>query len=139
MLELEEVLESVRATAYRWDFSSDTIHWAANARAVLGGIELAKIGKARAFALNIDAEHAGARYDGVTGGPHAEPGAALPYTLHYRLLPEGRRGTTALWVEDLGVCFTDADGKPVWRKVRSASLTTAANTTARISPAAKTN
>ena len=88
MLELEEVLESVRATAYRWDFSSDTIHWAVNARAVLGGIELAKIGKARAFALHIDAEHAGARYDGVTGGPHAEPGAALPYTLHYPCCPK---------------------------------------------------
>jgi diguanylate cyclase (GGDEF)-like protein len=44
---------------------------------------------------------------------HAAPGAALPYTLHYRLLPEGRRRKAALWVEDLGVCFTDADGRPV--------------------------
>ena len=113
MLELDQVLESVRATAYRWDFNADTMEWAANAGAVLGGIDIAKLGKGRAFALHIDPEHAGARYDGITGGPHAEPGASLPYTLHYRLLPEGRRSKTALWVEDLGVCFTDADGRPV--------------------------
>ena len=113
MLELDQVLESIRATAYRWDFNSDTIEWAANAGAVLGGVDIAKLHKGRAFALHVDPEHAGARYDGVTGGPHAAPGAALPYTLHYRLLPEGRRGKAALWVEDLGVCFTDADGRPV--------------------------
>jgi diguanylate cyclase (GGDEF)-like protein len=28
-------------------------------------------------------------------------------------LPDGRRGKPALWVEDTGVCFTDADGRPV--------------------------
>jgi len=113
MLELDQVLESIRATAYRWDFNTDTVDWAANAGAVLGGIDMSKLGKGRAFALHVDPEHAGARYDGITGGPHAAPAAALPYTLHYRLLPEGRRGKAALWVEDLGVCFTDADGRPV--------------------------
>jgi diguanylate cyclase (GGDEF)-like protein len=113
MLELDQVLESIRATAYRWDFNTDTVEWAANAGTVLGGIDIAKLRKGRAFALHVDAEHAGARYDGITGGPQAVPGAALPYTLHYRLLPEGRRGKAALWVEDLGVCFTDADGRPV--------------------------
>lgn len=113
MLDLDQVLESVGVTAYRWDFHSDTIEWAANASDVLGGADMAKLRKGRAFALHIDPEHAGARYDGVTGGPHAQPGAALPYTLHYRLLPEGRRKKTALWIEDMGVCFTDADGRPV--------------------------
>lgn len=112
-LELDQVLESIGATAYRWDFNADRIEWAANAGAVLGGIDIAKLGTGRAFALHIDPDHAGSRYDGVTGGPHAEAAAALPYTLHYRLLPEGRRAKAALWVEDLGVCFTDADGRPV--------------------------
>ena len=111
--DLEQVLESVRATAYRWDFASDTIEWAANAGAVLGVDDIAKLHRARVFALHIDPEHAGSRYDGVTGGPHAEPGAALRYTLHYRFLPEGRRGKAALWVEDSGICFTDADGRSV--------------------------
>jgi len=112
-LDLEQVLESVRATAYRWDFSTDAIEWAENAQSVLGLDSIAKLRKGRAFALHIDPEHAGGRYDGVTGGPHAEPGAALRYTLHYCFLPQGRRGKAALWVEDSGVCFTDADGRPV--------------------------
>lgn len=112
-LNLEQVLESVRATAYRWDFGSDAIEWAKNAGSVLGSIDISKLRSGRAFALHIDPEHAGSRYDGITGGPHAEPGAALRYTLHYRLLPEGRREKTALWIEDTGVCFTDADGRPL--------------------------
>jgi len=112
-LDVEQVLESVRATAYRWDFATDTIEWAENAAGVLGVSDIAKVRKSRAFALLIDPEHAGLRYDGVTGGPHAEPGSALRYSLHYRFLPEGRRGKAALWVEDTGVCFTDADGRPL--------------------------
>ncbi|HUU67609.1 MAG TPA: bifunctional diguanylate cyclase/phosphodiesterase [Methyloceanibacter sp.] len=112
-LDLDQVLESVRATAYRWDFANDTIDWAENAGNVLGVDDIAKLRRGRAFALHIDPEHAGRRYDGVTGGAHAAPGAALHYCLHYRFLPEGRRGKTALWVEDTGVCFTDADGRPM--------------------------
>ncbi len=112
-LDIAQVLESVGATAYRWDFNTDTIEWADNAGTRLEVADMAKLGKGRAFALHIDPEHAGARYDGVTGAPRAEPGAARRYALHYRFLPDGRRGKPALWVEDTGVCFTDADGRPV--------------------------
>jgi diguanylate cyclase (GGDEF)-like protein len=112
-LDVEQVLESVRATAYRWDFATDIIEWAENAARVLGVADINKVRKGRAFALLIDPEHAAPRYDGVTGGPHAEPGGALRYSLHYRFLPEGRRGKAAVWVEDTGVCFTDADGRPL--------------------------
>jgi len=112
-LDVEQVLESFRATAYRWDFATDTIEWAENAAGVLGVPDIDKVRKGRAFALLVDPEHAGPRYDGITGGPHAEPGAALRYCLHYRFLPEGRRGKAAFWVEDTGVCFTDADGRPL--------------------------
>jgi diguanylate cyclase (GGDEF)-like protein len=112
-LDIAQVLESVGATAYRWDFNTDTIEWADNAGTMLEVADMGKLGKGRAFALHIDPEHAGARYDGVTGAPRAEPGAARRYALHYRFLPDGRRGKPALWVEDTGVCFTDADGRPV--------------------------
>ena len=112
-LDVEQVLESVRATAYRWDFASDSIEWADNAASVLGVEDIAKLRRGRVFALHVDAEHAGARYDGITGGPHAEPGAALRYSLYYRFLPQGRRGKASLWIEDNGICFIDADGRPV--------------------------
>jgi diguanylate cyclase (GGDEF)-like protein len=102
----------VRETVYRWDFNSDRIDWAPNAAAVLGITDFATIARGRAFALLVDPEQAGARYDGITGGAHVAPGTELRYSLHYRLLPEGRRQRTALWVEDTGICRIDADGRP---------------------------
>jgi GGDEF domain-containing protein len=111
-LDLEQVLASVRETAYRWDFASDRIDWAANAATVLGVADAEKIARGRAFALLVDPEQAGARYDGITGGPHVAPGTELRYCLRYRFLPEGRRGRAALWVEDTGVCIIDVEGRP---------------------------
>ena len=111
-LDLEEVLASVRETAYRWDLSSDRMEWAANAQAVLGVPSLEAIAKGRAFALLVDPEQAGARYDGITGGAHFEPNTELRYCLHYRFLPEGRRGRAALWVEDTGICKINAESRP---------------------------
>ncbi|MGH6833722.1 MAG: diguanylate cyclase domain-containing protein, partial [Methyloceanibacter sp.] len=111
-LDLEQVLASVRETAYRWDFANDRIDWAANAATVLGVADAEKISRGRAFALLVDPEQAGARYDGITGGPHVTPGTELRYCLRYRFLPEGRRGRAALWVEDTGVCSIDAEGRP---------------------------
>jgi diguanylate cyclase (GGDEF)-like protein len=111
-LDLADILASVRETAYRWDFKSDRIDWAANAESVLGVADREKIARGRAFALLVDPEQAGARYDGITGGPHAAPDSEIRYCLRYRFLPEGRRGRAALWVEDMGVCRIDANGRP---------------------------
>ena len=110
--ELEEILTAIRETAYRWDFASDRIEWALNAETVLGIADAKMIGKGRGFALLIDPEHAGRRYDGITGGPHVTPGSELPYCLRYRLLPEGRRGRSTVWVEETGLCSIDAEGRP---------------------------
>jgi len=106
------VLTAVRETAYSWDFASDSIEWAENAAEVLGVADAVKLAKGRAFALLVDPEHAGARYDGITGGPHVAPATEIKYCLHYRFLPEGRRGRAALWVEDTGVCCIDKDARP---------------------------
>jgi hypothetical protein len=111
-LELEQVLTTVRETAYRWDLASDRIDWAANAEAVLCVAGADKIDRGRAFALLVDPEQAGARYDGITGGPHVTPETELRYCLRCRFLPEGRRGRAALWLEDTGVCSIDGEGRP---------------------------
>ncbi len=111
-LDLEQLLTTGRETAYRWDFASDRIDWAANAEAVLGVPGIDKIAKGRAYALLVDPEQAGARYDGIAGGPHVAPGTELRYCLRYRFLPEGRRGRAALWVEDTGVCSIGPEGRP---------------------------
>ena len=110
--DLDEILKSVRETAYRLDFASDRMEFAENAASVLGTGDAAALGKGRAFALMVDPEHAGARYDGMTGGADAAPRSEVRYSLHYRFLPQGRRGKKALWVEDTGVCTIDAEGHP---------------------------
>ena len=111
-LDLEQLLTTVRETAYRWNFSTDRIDWAPNAEAVLCVAGADKIDRGRAFALLVDPEQAGARYDGITGGPHVAPETELRYCLRYRFLPEGRRGRAALWLEDTGVCSIDVEGRP---------------------------
>jgi len=111
-LDLHQLLTAVRETAYRWNFASDRIDWAPNAQAVLCVADAEMIDRGRAFALLVDPEQAGARYDGITGGPHVAPESELRYCLRYRFLPEGRRGRAALWIEDTGVCSIDAEGRP---------------------------
>ena len=76
--DLEQILATVRETAYRWDFASDRIEWAANAEVVLGVADKEKLARGRAFALLVDAEQAGARYDGITGGPHVAANTEPP-------------------------------------------------------------
>jgi hypothetical protein len=49
--DLQQILARVRETAYRWDFATDRIEWAANADDVLGIADKAKIDRGRAFAL----------------------------------------------------------------------------------------
>ena len=68
-----KLLTTVRETAYRWNFPSDRIDWAPNAEAVLCVAGADMIDRGRAFALLVDPEQAGARYDGITGGPHVAP------------------------------------------------------------------
>ncbi len=111
-LALEDILTTIHETVYRWDFASDRIDWAVNAETVLGVADADQIGKGRAFVLLVDPEHAGSRYDGITGGPHAPPETELRYCLRYQFLPEGRRGRVAVWVEDTGVCTIDAESRP---------------------------
>lgn len=111
-LNLQQLLTAVRETAYRWNFNSDRIDWAPNAQAVLCVADADMIDRGRAFALLVDPEQAGARYDGITGSPHVAPESELRYCLRYRFLPEGRRGRAALWIEDTGVCSIDAEGRP---------------------------
>jgi diguanylate cyclase (GGDEF)-like protein len=110
-LDLEAILNAVRETAYRWDFAQDEIDWATNASGVLG-LPAPMPVRGRAFALLVEAEHAGGRYDAITGGPHVVPQSDVRYRVQYRLRPEGRRGRAAIWVEDSGVCHIGADGQP---------------------------
>ncbi|MEM7192315.1 MAG: diguanylate cyclase, partial [Pseudomonadota bacterium] len=112
-VDTEQVLDGIRTTAYRWDFATDRMDWAKNAGSVLGGIDMAMLKSGRSFGLHIDSKHAAARYDGVAGGAVTETNTKRPYVLQYRFLPEGRRRDAALWIEERGVCETDALGQAI--------------------------
>ncbi|MGZ5916753.1 MAG: GGDEF domain-containing protein, partial [Methyloceanibacter sp.] len=84
--------------------------WAANAGAVLGLTDGAPM-RGRAFALLVDPEHAGSRYDAMTGGAHVLPETEVKYRIQYRFLPEGRRRRAAVWVEDAGICRIGVNGR----------------------------
>jgi diguanylate cyclase (GGDEF)-like protein len=109
-LDLEQILAGVKETAYRWDLASGRMIWAGNAAAVLDIADMAPLANARAFALLVDPEHASLRYDAITGGLHPAPDCQVSYRIHYRLLPDGRRGRK---VEDSGLCQIGSDLAPL--------------------------
>lgn len=109
-LDLERILTAAGETAYRWHVASDHMVWAANAASVFRMPETGPIGTGSAYGMHIDSENASLRYDTIMAC--SKEGAAAPYRVQYRLMPEGRRGETALWVEDEGRCRIDADGRP---------------------------
>jgi diguanylate cyclase (GGDEF)-like protein len=110
--ELDRVLQNIGETAYRWDPVKDEMLWASNAAAVLDVADVSLIGSGRAFGLRIDSEQAGAHYETVTGGPKPMPDSEVRYRTHYRFLPDGRRGSKSLWLEDTGLCQIGADCRP---------------------------
>lgn len=109
---LENVLQSVGETAYRWDVEGDQIAWARNADSVLGVRDISALATGKAFGLHIDSDQAGTRYDAVTGGPKVAPNSDVHYRTHYRFLPDGRRGAKACWLEEVGLCQVGSDGRP---------------------------
>ena len=125
-VELEDVLDGSRTTAYRWDFASDRIEWAKNASAVLGGIDVDPLGRGRAFALHIDPKHAAGRYEGVRGVTVAGPDASIPYSLQYRFMPEGRRGRASVGSRSAAFASRMPKGNPSGLKARSEWRLTAA-------------
>ncbi|MFD0985993.1 EAL domain-containing protein [Methyloligella solikamskensis] len=109
---LEDVLHTMGETAYRWDMQRDLISWAENAATVLDVPDLKKLNSGRAFGLHVDAEHAGPRFEALTGGPKRTANSEIRYRTQYRFLPDGRRGSKARWLEEIGRCRIGPDGKP---------------------------
>jgi len=109
---LEDVMQTVGETAYRWDVVQDRITWAQNAAKVLDVADLKQVSTGRAFGLHVDAEHAGARFEALSGGAKRAPNSEVRYRTQYRFLPDGRRGSKARWLEEIGHCRLGADGKP---------------------------
>ena len=114
------VLNAVSETAYEWDLTTDAMRWSDNAADVLHRGEQGLPVSAAAFNLLLASEHASARHDLLARAKSVPmqdlaKGAILPgvpYRLHFRFLPNGRRGEQTLWIEDAGFWYPGLDGKP---------------------------
>jgi len=108
---------AVEETAYRWDLLSDRLTWESNAAAILGLRSPNEIATGAGFQFLIAAEHVTRRQSvfapGSGGAATSEAcPAGTPYRVQYRFLPQGRRSTRSLWLEDHGRWWPDETGRP---------------------------
>jgi diguanylate cyclase (GGDEF)-like protein len=104
------ILASLGQAAFVWDIATDAIAWSDNTAAVFPDIPASALASGAAFAKLI--EPAGSiRSDALGHLPSARNGSGVPYRIEYGV----RTATSAplLWIEETGVWFAGADGKPV--------------------------
>jgi diguanylate cyclase (GGDEF)-like protein len=102
------ILASLGEVTYAWDLQSDRLMWSENAAAVLMR-DGADIATGRAFSQLLAPENPTTRLDAVMQSGRIDDGRGVPYQVQYALrAPTG--GT--FWVEDIGLWFAAADGRP---------------------------
>ncbi len=111
-LDLVGILSAIRETAYSWDIVSDTIEWESNAVGVLGVPDAQSIATGTAYQLLIASEYVSQRHQEIAGAKTEAGSRGVGYRLQYQLLPQGRRSTVKVWVEDHGRWWPDAQGRP---------------------------
>ncbi|MEQ1614573.1 MAG: GGDEF and EAL domain-containing protein [Hyphomicrobiaceae bacterium] len=111
-LNLVDIMSAVEETAYIWDIRSDRIDWESNARTVLGVADISEIATGTGFQSLIASEHINLRTQAI-GSQHTITGKAIPYRVQYRFMPQGRRRSATLWLEDHGSWWADTEGKAV--------------------------
>ncbi len=121
-MDLVGILSGVEETAYTWDMVADTMDWESNVGSVLGVRGAKSIASGSSFQFLIAAEHVTRRQ--ALFLPQSGDAAAIvsampstaggfPYRVQYRFLPQGRRSSKSLWLEDHGRWWADAEGRPM--------------------------
>jgi diguanylate cyclase (GGDEF)-like protein len=103
------VLASLGQAAFVWDIASDAITWSDHVALVFPDIPTAALASGAAFSKLIEPANS-IRSDVLGHSPPARGGAGTLYRIEYGV----RASTSApvLWIEESGVWFADADGKP---------------------------
>ncbi|MGQ0485291.1 MAG: putative bifunctional diguanylate cyclase/phosphodiesterase [Hyphomicrobiales bacterium] len=108
---IQRALAAANETAYHWIVESDEIAWSGNAAEVLGCAPEV-IATGRAYAAYLDADNFASRYDTVMRSNLTDDGGGVPFQIEYLFRPEGRQARRAIWVEDHGRWYCDANGRP---------------------------
>lgn len=106
---LEQALSAAGEAAYRWEISTDTITWSANAAEVLG-CKPQTIATGRLFGNLLDAENLTSRYETVMYSKAQDSGQGVPFQIEYLFRNQGRKGANSIWLEDNGRWRAGADG-----------------------------
>jgi diguanylate cyclase (GGDEF)-like protein len=104
------ILASLGQAAFVWDIAADVIAWSDHPSSVFPDIPAAALASGTEFSRLIEPVQS-IRSDALAASPLArEPGGA-PYRIEYGV----RTSSSApmLWIEESGVWFAGADGKPV--------------------------
>ena len=111
-LDLVGILSAIQETAYSWDLVSDRIDWESNALPVLGVSTATEIATGAAYQGLIAPEHVANRICAIQGATLSIGARGVSYRLQYRLLPQGERTETPIWIEDHGRWWPDSAGRP---------------------------
>lgn len=110
--DLIEALTAAGETAYCWDLVSNRLSWADNAAQVLGVTSTDAISSEAKYLFLIAPEHLARRSTAIQPAAGRARDGSAPYCVQYRLLPRGRSGELAKWVEDQGRWWAGPDGRP---------------------------
>ncbi len=113
MSRMKQVLSAVGTVVYEWSVRDDTIRWGDNVLDVLNVYDPNVIATGRGYASLFDPENMSSRFDAVMNARVVDEGCGVPFQVEYRVLPHGRNGDTACWIEDTGRWYAGDDGRPV--------------------------
>lgn len=104
-------IASAGEASYRWTVSDDTLLWSPMAEMVLNR-PLDSLTAGKRFAALLDPDNLTSRYDVIFNSTGQDQGNGVPYHIEYQLKADPGTNLPAMWVEDRGRWFADADGRP---------------------------
>jgi diguanylate cyclase (GGDEF)-like protein len=104
------ILASLGQAAFVWDIAADAIAWSDHPSSVFPDIPAAALASGTEFSRLIEPVQS-IRSDALTASPLARESSGAPYRIEYGV----RTSSSApmLWIEESGVWFAGADGKPI--------------------------
>ncbi len=107
---LSQAVAAAGEAAYHWSLGTDTLSWSVNAAAVLQRAA-PDMDTGRKFASLLDADNLTTRFDAVMHASAArDAGEGVSFRIEYRI--KETETAPAMWVEDSGCWFPDAEGRP---------------------------
>ena len=108
----QDILSALGQTVYEWDIASDRIRWGANAAGVLGLSDMGALVTGDSYDAHLHPDSVTDRHQAVLNGIGVDYGSGVPFSIAYALKLTTAVGPRTVWVEDDGLWFADAAGRP---------------------------